>query len=105
MNINRNNYEEYFLLYADNELSANDKNLVVVFVSQNPDLEEEFVMLQQSVVKPDISIELKNKSLLFKEEGFINHTNYEEKFLLYADNELSISEIEATEKFVLSNLQ
>lgn len=103
MNINRDNYEEYFLLYADKELSEDEKNLVEMFVQQNPDLEEEFIMLQQSVLKPDNSIALEDKSSLFRKEEFINQTNYEEMFLLYADNELSLSEIEETEKFVLSN--
>ena len=103
MNINRNNYEEYFLLYADKELSADEKNMVEMFVQQNPDLEEEFVMLQQSVVKPDNTITLEDKSSLFRKEEFINQANYEEKFLLYTDNELSLPEIEETEKFVLSN--
>ena len=103
MNINRNNYEEYFLLYADKELSAEEKSTVEMFVKQNADLEEEFVMLQQSVVKPDTTIRLTDKNSLYKSEGFIDETNYEEKFLLYNDNELNFSEIEETEKFVLSN--
>lgn len=103
MNINRNNYEEYFLLYADKELPAHEKNMVEMFVQQNPDLEEEFIMLQQSVVKPDNTITLEDKNSLFRKEEFINQDNYEEKFLLYADNELSLSEIEETEKFALAN--
>src|SRR5580765_7355494 len=103
MNINRNNYEEYFLLYADKELSAEEKNMVEMFVKQNADLEEEFVMLQQSVVKPDNTIRLDDKNSLYRNEGFIDQSNYEEKFLLYTDNELSLSEIEETEKFVLTN--
>jgi hypothetical protein len=77
--------------------------MVEMFVKQNADLEEEFIMLQQSVVKPDITIRLAGKNSLYKNEGFIDETNYEEKFLLYTDNELSFSEIEETEKFVLSN--
>jgi hypothetical protein len=104
MNINRNNYEEYFLLYADNELSAQEKNMVEIFVEQNADLEEEFTMLKQSVLKPDHSIILNDKSSLFKGgDEFVNLNNYEEKFLLYADNELNLSEVEETKKFVLSN--
>lgn len=108
MNINRNNYEEYFLLYADKELSADEKNMVEIFVQQNPNLEEEFIMLQQAVVKPDTTIELEDKSFLFRKEAlrqaqYINQNNYEEKFLLYTDNELNLFEIEETEKFVLSN--
>jgi hypothetical protein len=103
MNINRNNYEEYFLLYADKELSAEEKSMVEMFVKQNADLEEEFVMLQQSVVKPDATVRLADKNSLYRSEGFIDKNNYEEKFLLYNDNELSLSEIEETEKFVLTN--
>lgn len=103
MNINRNNYEEYFLLYADKELTEEEENMVDIFIQQNSDLEDELIMLQQSVLKPDETIEFKSKSFLFREDAFINESNYEEKFLLYADNELSLSEIEKTEKFVLSN--
>jgi hypothetical protein len=104
MNININNYEDYFLLYADNELSAEDKNMVEIFVEHNTGLEEEFLLLKQSVLKADNSIKFEGKSFLFKQENtFINATNYPEKFLLYNDNELSKSEIEVTEKFVLSH--
>ncbi len=103
MNINRDNYEEYFLLYADKELSAYEKNIVEMFVKQHPDLEEEFIILQQSVIKADNNITLDDKNSLFRKEEFINQPNYEEIFLLYADNELSLPEIEETEKFVLSN--
>ena len=103
MNINRDNYEEYFLLYADKELAAEEKNMVEMFVKQNADLEEEFVMLQQSVVEPDVTVRLTDKNSLYRNEGFIDQNNYEEKFLLYNDNELTLPEIEETEKFVLTN--
>src|SRR5689334_360030 len=103
MNINRNNYEEYFLLYADGELPAAVKSEVEAFVQQNPDLEEEFIMLQQSVVKPDLTVAFEDKNRLLKSEDFINADNYQEKFLLYVDNELSGSEAGKTEKFVADN--
>ena len=56
MNIDRHNYEEYFLLYIDNELSVDQKKQVELFVQENPDLEEELVMLKQSRLIPDDSI-------------------------------------------------
>ncbi len=67
MNINRNNYEEYFLLYADKELSPEQKNMVERFIQQNSDLEEEFIMLQQSVLKPDETIEYMSKRKIKRE--------------------------------------
>jgi len=108
MNINRNNYEEYFLLYADKELSAEEKSLVELFVQQNPDVAKEFLILQQLVVKPDNSIQFKDKNSLLRKEAltpsqYIDENNYEEKFLLYNDNELSITEKEEIETYVLSN--
>jgi hypothetical protein len=103
MNINRNNYEEYFLLYADKELSAEEKTRVETFVQENPDLEEEFVMLQQSVTRPDKTIVFEDKKSLFREEGTVNENNYQEKFLLYTDNELTLSETGELEKFLVTN--
>lgn len=90
MNINRYNYEEFFLLYVDNELTQEQRMEVEAFVQGNPDLEEELVMLKQSSLKPDRAIQFPGKSLLMKPEaaGLVNETNYEEFFLLYVDDEL-----------------
>jgi hypothetical protein len=104
MNINRDNYEEYFLLYADNELSEQEKNAVEVFVKQHPDLEEELVIIKLSVSKPDDDSMLEDKNFLFKETSkFINHANYEEIFVLYNDNELKGNERQEAESFLLKN--
>ncbi len=104
MNIDINNYEEYFLLYADNELSASEKNIVEDFVSQHSELEEELLMFKQSVVKPDNNCVLEDKKSLFKEQHkFINHDNYHEIFILYNDNELNDWERQQTETFLLQN--
>jgi len=104
--ITRNNYEEYFLLYADNELSAAEKITVEEFVNENPDLREELIALQQLKIKPESNIIFENKNLLFKqsnENSFINNNNYEEYFLLYADNELNDETKITVEKFVYNN--
>ena len=103
MNINRNNYEAFFLLYADKELTASERYAVEMFVKQNPDLEEEFTTLQQTVVIPDATIAFTHKDILFRKEAFIDYSNYEKKFLLYADNELAAQDRDATEKFVSEN--
>ena len=40
MKVDRHNYEEFFLLYIDNELSVDQKKQVDLFVQENADLEE-----------------------------------------------------------------
>ncbi|MDQ2719338.1 MAG: hypothetical protein M3Z26_06190 [Bacteroidota bacterium] len=104
MNINRDNYEEYFLMYADNELSQTEKKVVEIFVQENVDLREEFLMIRLTVNAPDEEIRLADKSFLIKDEpSFINENNYEEIFVLYFDDELSISQKIETEKFITAN--
>ena len=104
MSINKDNYEEYFLLYADNELSAVEKNNVEDFVKQYPELEEELLMIKLSVSKPDDECILEDKSFLFKEaDKFISGDNYQEVFVLYNDNELTGDERRKTEEFLEKN--
>lgn len=102
MNINRDNYEEYFLLYADNELTDSEKAEVLMFVKQHKDLEEEFRMIHHTISKPDASVQLTDKSFLFRNSTntFINKKNYEEVFVLYHDNELTEKQKQETEEFL-----
>jgi hypothetical protein len=83
--INRHNYESFFLLYIDNELSVTERMAVDVFVQSNPDLREELVMLQQSILQPD-HISFDNKAGLLQNE--MGSVNIQEKLLLHLDNEL-----------------
>mgnify|MGYP001214730909 FL=1 len=106
MNINRHNYEEYFLLYVDNELTDAERAAVEEFVAGNPDLEEELVMMMQSVLRPDTRTVFPNKELLFRNaEVQINESNCESWFVLYGDNELTNEEKARVEQFVYSHPQ
>lgn len=101
--INRNNYEEFFLLYADNELDAGTKLAVENFVQQNTDLAIELDMLLQTKSLPE-QIVFNDKDLLLRTEGNnINESNYQEYFLLYIDNELSAAKRGEVEKYVLQH--
>ncbi|MEO8765902.1 MAG: hypothetical protein ABI416_16495 [Ginsengibacter sp.] len=106
MNIDRNNYEEYFLLYADNELTDSEKAEVLMFVKDNKDLEEEFRTIHHTICKPDAHVGLTDKSFLLRgdEKAFINEKNYEEVFVLYHDNELTVKQKKATEDFLAQHL-
>lgn len=101
--INRNNYEEYFLLYIDNELDATARLAVENFVQQNTDLEVELKMLSQLKALPDEIIFDDKETLLRTEGNSINETNYEEYFLLYIDNELSALKRAEVEMYVLQH--
>jgi hypothetical protein len=91
MVLNRNNYEEYFLMYVDNELSAAERKTLERFLHENPDLRTEMTMLQHTQQKADVHISFRNKQGLLKSEEGGNKpdlTNYLEFFLLYVDREL-----------------
>jgi hypothetical protein len=94
MNINRHNYEEYFILYMDNELGSEERQQVELFVQQNPDLKEELELLLQSKLTPEPHIIFENKDELLHtaENSAISMSNYEEWLMLYMDNELPAEE-------------
>jgi hypothetical protein len=96
MDINRYNYETFFLLYADNELSATEKNSVDEFVQSNPDLGEELVMLLQTILQKT-DIVFNEKMSVYKKAPL--SVNVQEKLLLHLDNELP--EVEKKELFTL----
>ena len=104
ININRHNYEEFFLLYVDRELSASDRMAVEQFIQENPDLSAELDALQQTTLVLDEAIIMPDKTDLYRSEstaiGLHNHT---EKFLLYVDNEISAEENRSVETFVLQH--
>lgn len=68
MNINRHTYEEFFLLYVDNELNEGEKKVVEEFVRDNPDLEPELLLLKDSVFTPDETVCFEDKDSLYRHE-------------------------------------
>lgn len=105
MKINRHNYEEFFLLYVDNELSSEDRRMVEDFVQLHPDLNEELELLSQFKFTPDDDIVFDNKEELLKVNGEtpVSLNNYEESLLSYIDNELTEQQRIAVERFVNTN--
>jgi hypothetical protein len=101
--IDRNNYEEFFLLYVDDELDAVSNLAVKDFIQQHADLAIELEMLMQAKSLPQEIVFADKESLLRTEGNNINETNHEEYFLLYVDNELSASKREEVEKYVLQH--
>ena len=65
MKINIQNYETYFLLYIDNELSIEDRKEVELFILQDAKYAAELAMLSQTVLEP-VNIEYQDKALLYR---------------------------------------
>jgi hypothetical protein len=105
MNINRHNYEEYFILYMDNELSAEERRMVESFVQLHPDLKEELDSLPQYKLEPDAGIVYEGKEELMKEKVHspVTLSNYEEWLSLYTDDELNPGQKMLVEKFIAAN--
>lgn len=82
MLINRTNYEEFLLMYVDNELPTADRTCVELFIKQNPDLKEELSLLQQAVLLPDDGITFTDKQQL------LLPTALQSSLLLLLDGEL-----------------
>ncbi|OYZ01917.1 MAG: hypothetical protein B7Y37_04795 [Sphingobacteriia bacterium 28-36-52] len=106
--INQHNYETYFLLWVDGELSPEEKVAVECFMLEHPDLVDELALLQDTKLVPEEQIIFNGKDQLLKQStNDITLSNYETWFLLFIDNELTSSDREKVELFILQhpNLQ
>ena len=92
MNINRHNYEMYFMLYVDNELSAEERNAVDQFIDVHTDLRPELDLLLKTTL-PAEDFFYSGKNDLYKDD--IHTESMQEKMLLYLDNELTPVEAES----------
>jgi len=82
--IHLGNYEEFFILYMDNELSKEQVQMVDDFLLANPDLKAELEMLMST--KLPVEEYGFDKKDLFAEN--MKLSSIEENLLLYIDNEL-----------------
>jgi hypothetical protein len=67
MNINIHNYETYFLLYIDNELSIAERAALEQFIEANPNYANELNALKNTVSETE-NITFKDKFLLYRWE-------------------------------------
>lgn len=109
MKVTRENYELFLVDYLDGNLEATDKDALMHFLKQHPDLEEEFSLLNNSVplvLNQDTAIEKVDFAYLKKEEqnwiaddemiaameGDLSETEqalFERKLVLYPQNKAS----------------
>jgi hypothetical protein len=82
MDINRNNYETYFLLYLDDELTHHQRKTVELFIDIHLDLKVEFENLK-SIKIPD------DELLFFNKKNLYQSTISDNDLMLYIDKELN----------------
>ena len=95
MNINRNNYEAYFLDYVEGRLSPEQQEVLHRFLKSNPDLEDEFDKLQTFRAHGLIPepLDFPGKEMLKKrfpsESDAVTKGNFDMYCIAYLENDLS----------------
>ncbi|MBB1286335.1 hypothetical protein HRH25_18270 [Flavisolibacter sp. BT320] len=98
--ISLHNYEEWFVLYMDNELTASQKEMVDNFLLLHPHLQEELELLLSTKLPADDTVFFDKASL--KADAMKLNT-VDESLLLYIDNELSATERKRVEEKIAVN--
>lgn len=92
MNINRDNYEEFFLDFAEGKLSAEQEEILNSFLKFNPDLEAELQTFDLLQIQAE-EIIMPGKQKLKKEipgsTDIVNDLNFEMFTIAYLENDLS----------------
>jgi len=93
IDINRNNYEEYFLDFIEGNLSPSDKNLFMSFLDENPDLKKELELYEEKPISYEKYL-FENKSTLKKGSVLseITSNNFDELCIAKIENDLTQKE-------------
>ena len=97
MEINQHNYEHYFLMYIDNELSTEEKAAVNDFIMLHPNYSNKLETLQQLKISPDTLI-YENKFSLYK------LSEQDEQCIAYLENEMTKEEKESFESEISTDI-
>lgn len=101
MQINRDNYEAYFLDYAEGNLSGDQLAHLELFLDANPDLREELEEFQNMSLDFADDASFEDKSALKKSEAsVITLDNCEDFFIAYHEGDLSTSEQAVVDAFL-----
>ncbi|MFC2103826.1 hypothetical protein ACFLS4_00550 [Bacteroidota bacterium] len=104
IDINRNNYEEYFVDFLEGKLSPSDESLLMLFLNQNPDLKEELELYQEEPVL--IGMDTFNNKTELKKQNILSaltSDNFDEICIACIENDLSEKDAIEFEKFIKEN--
>lgn len=101
MNINKNNYEAWFLDYFENQLSAEQVAELFLFLEQHPLLKEEFNSFENTILPAEFLEEenLLNKQSL-KKYAAVCEENINEWLIAQIEGELDAPQLKSLEDFL-----
>ncbi|NJK98855.1 MAG: hypothetical protein HC905_31605 [Bacteroidales bacterium] len=105
IDINRNNYEIWFIDYYDGRLDALQIAEMMAFISENQDIEEEFYQFQKIGI-PAESIQLHNKLFLkrnFEDIASVTDENFEEFCIAHYEGDLDVNSENKLQNFIKQN--
>lgn len=103
MQIDRNNYEAYLLDMIEGELSPEEENELMQFLSRNPDLETCHDLSDITVPLPGIEFPAKEDIRKGALSGEITRGNYEQFCIARLEGDLSITAEKALDNFLSEN--
>lgn len=102
--INRHNYEEYFVDFLDGKLDSSERMLLMSFLDQNPDLKEELKSFEnEMLVVDEIGFNEKNslkKNIIVSD---IKTSNFDELCIAKIEGDLNKRESLEFDKFIAAN--
>ncbi len=107
MNINRENYEVFFLDYHEGAISEEAKLQLIAFLELNPDLKEEFYSFENisfAEDTPAITFDLKESLKKENTSTLITEHNYHEFFIAAAEGDLLPSQQKQLEIFLSDHI-
>jgi hypothetical protein len=87
MNINRDNYEPIFLDYIEGKLTSSEKEELMEFLLENPDLQSELSQFEVVELVPE-EVSFSHKETLKKTTSFINEENFDDYCIAELENDL-----------------
>jgi hypothetical protein len=92
--INRNNYEDWLMLYLDNELTVAERHAVEAFAAGHPDVQEEWEALKETMLTPCTPPAMPGLERLLMPEMWNEEAlnRQQQQLLMMADGELPVEE-------------
>lgn len=100
-NINIHNYESFLIDFIENQLTEDLRAELLEFLNKYPEIKAELKSFDMIHIPIDENIHFQSKNSL--KQSILQKDNYEEKFIGYAEQILSPSEVSEVNTFIAEN--